>query len=93
MKLKILFATVATLLFVACTNTNGNKVVEFPLIEAANTTVFKIEKVELTDTATVLNVRGIYYPHYWIKFSSSVHIKAQDKEYKLIGSEGIEPDK
>ncbi|MBE6303637.1 MAG: redoxin domain-containing protein [Bacteroidales bacterium] len=93
MKQKILFSIVVTLLLAACTNTNGNKVVEFPLIEAANTTVFKIEKVELTDTATVLNVRGIHRPHYWIKFSSSVHLVAQDKEYKLIGSEGIEPDK
>ena len=40
MKQKILFAIVVTLLLAACTNTNGNKVVEFPMVEAANTTVF-----------------------------------------------------
>ena len=93
MKLKIFFATVATILFAACTNTNSNKVVEFPPVESSNTTILSIEKVELTDTATVLNVRGIYRPHYWIKLSSNGHLLAQDKEYKLIGTEGIEPDK
>lgn len=91
MKLKIFFATVATLLFVACTN--ANKVVEFPLVGTSNTTIPVIEKVELTDTATVLNVRGVFIPNYWIKISSNGHLEAQGRKYKLIGSEGIKPDK
>ena len=91
MKLKIFFATVATLLFIACTN--ANKVVEFPLVGTSNTTIPVIEKVELTDTATVLNVRGVFIPNYWIKISSNGHLEAQGKKYKLIGSEGIKPDK
>ena len=58
-------ALAVIMLLAACTN--GNKVVEFPLVGATNTTKLVFEKVELTDTATVLSVRAHHYPNYWIK--------------------------
>lgn len=76
------------LLLVSCAS--KNKVIEYPLIGASNTTMLVFEKVELTDTATVLTVRGFYTPEHWIKVSPNIHLVTQDKEYELIGSNGVE---
>ena len=76
------------LLMVSCAS--KNKVLEFPLVGASNTTMLVFEKVELTDTATVLTVRGFYTPEHWIKVSPNIHLVTQDKEYELIGSNGVE---
>ena len=85
---KLFIAVAAILLLAACTK--GNKVVEFPLVGATNTTKLVFEKVELTDTATVLSVRAHHYPNYWIKMSTAPHLVVQDKEYKLIGCKDFE---
>lgn len=76
------------LLLVSCAS--KNKVIEYPLVGASNTTMLVFEKVELTDTATVLTVRGFYTPEHWIKVSPNIHLVTQDKEYELIGSNGVE---
>lgn len=75
------------LLLVSCAS--KNKVLEFPLVGASNTTKLVFEKVELTDTATVLTVRG-FAPEHRIKVSPNIHLVTQDKEYELIGSNGVE---
>lgn len=79
------------LLLVSCAS--KNKVIEYPMVGASNTTMLVFEKVELTDTATVLTVRGFYTPEHWIKVSPNIHLVTQDKEYELIGSKGVEPGK
>ena len=84
-----LFLTVAVLLG-ACTR--ENKVIEFPLVGASNTTNIVFEKVELTDTATVLTVRGFHQPNEWIRVPSYSHLVAQGGEYKLLGSKDVEID-
>lgn len=76
------------LLLVSCAS--KNKVIEYPMVGASNTTMLVFEKVELTDTATVLTVRGFYTPEHWIKVSPNIHLVTQDKEYELIGSNGVE---
>ena len=85
-KLFMLLAVI--LLLAACTK--GNKVVEFPLVGSSNTSMISFEKVELTDTATVLSVRAHHYPNHWIRMSTAPHLVAQDKEYKLIGCKDFE---
>ena len=87
-QIKLFLAFAAILLLVACTK--GNKVVEFPLVGSSNTSMISFEKVELTDTATVLSVRAHHYPNYWIKMSTAPHLVVQDKEYKLIGCKDFE---
>ena len=84
-----LFLTVAVLLG-ACTR--ENKVIEFPLVGASNTTNIVFEKVELTDTATVLTVRGFHQPNDWIRVPSYTHLVAQGVEYKLLDSKDIKID-
>ena len=88
---KLFLALAVAVLLGACTRTN--KVVEFPLVGASNTTNLVFEKIELTDTATVLTIRGFYRPNYWIKVPSYTHLVAGGKEYKLLDSRGVEIDK
>ena len=84
-----LFLAVAVLLG-ACTR--ANKVIEFPLVGASNTTSIVFEKVEVTDTATLLTVRGFSQPNDWIRVSSYTHLVVQGEEYKLLGSKDVEID-
>ena len=72
----------------ACTK--DNKVSDFPLVGASNTTSIVFERVELTDTATVLTVRGFSRPNDWIRVPSYTHLAAQGIEYKLLGSKDVE---
>ena len=85
---KLFLALAVAVLLGACAR--ANKVIEFPLVGASNTTKLAFEKVELTDTATVLTVRGFHRPNYWIKVPRYVHLVAQGVEYKLLGSKDIE---
>ena len=88
---KLFLALAVAVLLGACTRTN--KVVEFPLVGASNTTNLVVEKIELTDTATLLTIRGFYRPNYWIKVPSYTHLVADGKEYKLLDGRGVEIDK
>ncbi len=88
---KLLLALTVAVLLGACTK--DNKVIDFPLVGASNTTNIVFEKVELTDMATVLTVRGFSRPNEWIRVPSYTHLVAQGVEYKLLGSKGLEIDK
>ena len=90
MKLKLFLSLVVSVLLGACER--GNKVTEFPLVGASNTTNLVFEKVELTDTATVLTVRAFNYPNNWIKVAPYTHLAAQGKKYELLGSKDIKID-
>ena len=84
-------ALAVAVLLGACTR--ENKVIEFPLVGASNTTSIVFEKVELTDTATVLTVRGFSQPNDWIRVPSYTHLVAQGIECRLLGSRDVEIDK
>ena len=84
-------ALAVAVLLGACTR--ENKVIEFPLIGASNTTSIVIENIELTDTATALTVRVFSRPNDWIKVPSYTHLVAEGKEYKLLDGRDVEIDK
>ena len=71
----ISFALALAMLLGACAK--DNKVIDFPLVGASNTTSIVFERVELTDTATVLTVRGFSRPNDWIRVPSYTHLVAQ----------------
>lgn len=85
-----LWFTVAASLLASCSQ--PDKVVEYPMIESANTMTLDFSKVELTDTATILYTDAYYRPHYWIRISSESYLAADGKKYKLTGTRGIEAD-
>lgn len=79
-----------TLLATACAP--QEKAVDYPLIEAANTTTIDIARVELTDSATVLHTDATFTPHHWIRIDAESYLQADGKKYMLTGAEGITPD-
>ena len=89
MKGKIIFlAAVASALLSGCCN--KERTIEFPAVDAPNTTSAIIEKVELTDSVTNVHVRGYHRPKWWIRIVPETYLMADGKKYEIIGSEGIE---
>ncbi|KAA2379360.1 thioredoxin [Alistipes onderdonkii] len=78
------------MLLASCTP--ANRVVENPLIGAANTMTLDFPKIELSDTATVLHVDAYFRPHNWIRIDAGTYLLADGQKYMLQGSEGILPD-
>lgn len=72
--------------------TPANRVVENPLIGAANSMTLDIPRIELSDTATVLHVDAYFRPHNWIRIDAGTYLLADGQKYMLQGSEGIRPD-
>ena len=89
MKGKIIFlAAVASALLSGCCN--KERTIEFPAVDAPNTTSAIIEKVELTDSVTNVYIRGYHRPKWWIRIVPETYLMADGKKYEIIGSEGIE---
>ena len=78
------------MLLASCTP--ANRVVENPLIGAANTMTLDFPKIELSDTATVLHVDAYFRPHNCIRIDAGTYLLADGQKYMLQGSEGILPD-
>ena len=84
----LLLLAIATLILTACNA--DNKVIDFPIVGTANNTSLVIERVERTDTATLLTIRGFHFPGNWIRIPAETKLMAQGKEYTLKGSIGVE---
>ena len=69
------------------------KVVENPMIGIANTETIDITRVEITDSATYVNVEAYFRPKYWIKFVSGTYLQVDGKQYVITAAEGCELDK
>ena len=82
---------VLLLLMTACAP--KHRIIEFPLVEAANTENAVIEKVEMTDSLTSLHIRGYHIPGYWIRLAKGAHLVAEGVSYEMVGAEGIIPRK
>ncbi len=87
---KVQLLPLLTLLAAACAP--QEKAVDYPLIEATNTKIIDIARVELTDSATVLHADATFTPHYWIRIDAGSYLQADGKKYRLTGAEGITPD-
>ena len=83
-------ALLLPLAFAACQS--GPRTVENPLIETSNTRTLDIVKVELTDTATILQVDAYFTPRYWIRIDSKTYLQADGQKYALTSAQGITPD-
>lgn len=68
-------------------------IVERPRFLARSSADLEIDKVVLSDTATVLHIKAFYRPKYWIKIASGTFLKGNDGElYRLRQGIGITPD-
>ena len=69
------------------------KVVKNPMIGMSNTETLDITRVEITDSATYVNVEAYFQPKYWIKFTSDTYLQVDGKKYVITTTEGCELDK
>lgn len=70
-----------------------NKIVKLPRVVATNTSSVEIKQIELSDTATVLDMGAWYRPHYWIRISKDTYLRGDDgKKYPVRFGSGIELD-
>ncbi|MDR2085566.1 MAG: TlpA family protein disulfide reductase [Dysgonamonadaceae bacterium] len=67
-------------------------VVEQPVFESWNSDIIQIEKIELSDTATVMYVHAFCQPGEWIKIDKESYIRKSrsDEKWFVTKSEGIE---
>lgn len=55
---------------------------------------YRINRIELTDAATIFDMEFYHFPGYWVKISSDTKLKGVNtgKEYSLYKSKGMTPD-
>jgi len=77
------------LILSGCANNRGT--VERPAVMARNTTALEINKIELSDTATVLYIKAFYPAGQWIKIDpKSFLTDNQGKQDTIQSADGIE---
>jgi len=71
-----------------------SKIVERPAFDFWNSQTIEIDKIELSETATVFYIDAYFRPHNWIRIDSKTYIRETGNAEKLIitGSEGINMD-
>lgn len=71
-----------------------NREVKYPTYTLRNTETLEIEKIVVTDTATVLSVDAYSRPNYWVALSSRTILKGKEtgKTYRLLRSDGFALD-
>lgn len=75
-----------SLFLAGCT---GKGVVENPAFDVRNTNTLEVEKVTLTDTATVVDVKAYYTPNFWIQIAREARLEADGQSYAIRSGEGI----
>jgi thiol-disulfide isomerase/thioredoxin len=70
----------------------AQKVIDNPSIEVSKTGIFSINKIELFENETKLQVQTKYLPNWWVDFPSEIFISDSDtgKKYNIVKVEGVE---
>ncbi len=89
--------TLCTLLLVLgtlCSIQAQERKVNQPPFIARNTSTVEINQITLSDTATVLDIKAYYRPHYWIRISGESYLLADNGEkFPIRSGNGITLDK
>lgn len=68
------------------------RVIERPSFCVRNTTAIEVERIVVSDTATVLHIYARYQPHFWIRIAADSYLKDNNGEtYPLRTGIGITP--
>ena len=92
MNTRYYFGVIAPLLFLSLVSCSGTIVIDNPEIMATDTRQFEIEKIELSDTATILHLDTYGSSGYRVRIASDTYIEGNftGKQYKLIRSTGLD---
>ncbi len=90
----LILIIVGGLLLWSCSHKRPD-VVERPVFEVWNSTTLEIDKIELTDSSTVIHFDAFYRPKWWIKIVSDTYIResGSDERFLITHAEGLELDK
>ncbi|MDR0509849.1 MAG: TlpA family protein disulfide reductase [Rikenellaceae bacterium] len=94
MKLLPVFAALSTFALVlgSCADDSRPRTVDRPMHGLRNTATLEIDRVELTDTSTVLCFDAYFRPHWWIRIASDTYLRAKGEKLTLTSAEGVVPD-
>ncbi|MDE6513369.1 MAG: hypothetical protein K2L05_04195, partial [Muribaculaceae bacterium] len=73
----------------ACSNFSNRGEIERPMIGSANNQSLSFEKVELTDSSTVLHSVVNFRPGMWVRIAPTCEIQVDGVSYPLSSIEGI----
>ena len=85
--------TLIIFLFGVCTINAQEQTVNQPPFMAWSSTTIEIDRITLSDTATVLHIDAFFRPNWWIKIVSSTYLLANGNKYTIKSAEGFELDK
>lgn len=90
---KIALALLGAALILSCTQERPD-VIERPVFEVWNNTTLEIDKIEFTDSATIIHFDAFFRPHWWIKIVSDTYIRESGTDERLLitHAEGIPLD-
>lgn len=92
-KRQVLLIVSALVLFLsACSGFDNRGTVEKPFIGVANTENLSFEKIELSDSATVLHGVIHFRPHWWVRIAGTSAIVADGVQYPVVSFDSITPD-
>lgn len=60
-------------------------VVEYPAVDFYTTEMLDVNRIELTDSITVLHFSAVYIPKFWIRLDKGTHIVADGRKIPCIG--------
>lgn len=89
LKISLAISTwVALLLLQSCNNYPN--VIEKPEYGLKNSSTLTVDKVVLTDTATILYMEANFRPGNWIRIDPATYLKAGGEKYILTGADSIQ---
>lgn len=91
MKKLIFVATLTCSMLVGCNSFSNRGTVDRPFIESAGTNNLSFDKVELTDSSTVLHAVVHFRPGWWIQISPGSFIVADGDTLTMTSIDGITP--
>ena len=74
-----------------CATDGSDRVVERPVVRYATTNMLTIDRVELSDTATVVRFTAHFRPGWWVKIAPDSYLRVDGKEYTITDTCGFCP--
>ncbi len=87
------YLTVLSALICLISCKEDNRTIERPIFSVRNSPTLEIDKIILTDTATILHIEAFFLPNNWIRIDSLTYLQGNDIKYQITGSDGIELNK
>ena len=90
---KLILLTLCIMGLVSCSQKRPS-MIERPIFEVWNSSILEIDKIEMSDSATVFHIDAYYQPNKWISINRKTYIRKSGSDEKLLitYSEGINLD-